>query len=108
MTRRRRVVFYQQVNYDYSKRSYLLPHGCKDLIDTLGQEGGENFVIRVHLPDVSAATMMITVEARSIRISGPQKSSETVFEVPVGYDIAKARASYLEDELRIVIPKAAA
>ncbi len=97
------------MNYDYSKRGYLLPHGCKDLIDTLGQEGGEDFVIRVHLPNVSAATLMITVEGRSIRISGTQKSSgTTVFEVPVGYDIAKARASYVKDELRIVIPNALA
>ena len=96
------------MNYDYSKRGYLLPHGCKDLVDTLGQEGGENFVIRVHLPAVSTATLMITVEGRSIRILGTQKGGETVFEVPVGYDIAKARANYLMDELQIVIPKAAA
>jgi hypothetical protein len=51
---------------------------------------------------------MITVEGRSIRILGTQKSSQTVFEVPIGYDIAKARASYFKDELRIVVPKVVA
>lgn len=26
------------MHYDYSKRNYLLPHGCKDLIDVLNLE----------------------------------------------------------------------
>jgi HSP20 family molecular chaperone IbpA len=98
------------VNYDYAKRGYLLPHGCKDLIDAIGKESEDLFVMRVRLPDVVAATLMITVEGRSIRISGRQTGSqdsfESVFEVPVGYDITHARASFFDHELRIVVPKA--
>ena len=97
------------VNYDYSKRGYLLPHGCKDLIDTIGPAGDQDFVLRVRLPDVPAAALIITVKGRSLRISGGSKDSfESVFEIPVGYDIAQARATFVQGELRIVCPKAAA
>jgi len=96
------------VNFDYSKRGYLLPHGCKDLIDVIGQESGDQFVWRIHLPEVASASLIVTVEGRSIRISGKgQKPFETVFEVPMGYDIIQAWATCLNDELRITIPKAA-
>src|SRR5258707_774479 len=104
------------MNDDYSKRGYLLPKGCKDLIDVLkseapagpdfktrASEGG--FLITGHLAGLRSGDLEVIVEGRSLRISGKHSGTlqpfERVIDVPIGYDIAQANAGYLNGELRI-------
>jgi HSP20 family molecular chaperone IbpA len=113
------------VEYDYRKRGYLLPDGCKDLIDatepkpTLREPGfvlerttitDRGFIVACRLPELQSRNIDIAVEGSTLRISGRPSNSDVPFvsriEVPVGYAIARARAVYLGGELRIVVPKA--
>jgi HSP20 family molecular chaperone IbpA len=106
------------MNYDYSKRSHLLPTGCKDLIDVLHQkEPGipcfavvvtdRGFQISAHIPELHSNNIKITMERSALRIAGTWGSSSTPFEsviaVPPSFDAAKATAAYSNGELRILI-----
>jgi HSP20 family molecular chaperone IbpA len=108
------------MNYDYSKRDCLLPNGCKDLIDVLNQEApavpsfeatvtDRGFQISAHLPGLRGGDLEITLEGSVLRVVGkwPAASNpfESVIAVPPGFDAAKARAAYLNGELRIFLPK---
>ena len=95
---------------DYGKRSYLLPDGCKDLVDgilpnTAITESG--FVVTARLPELQKTDIRITAEGGTLRIVTKQSGSRTI-EVPSDYAPAKARATYLHGRLSIVVPKAAA
>ncbi len=69
------------MNYDYSKRDYLLPQGCKDLGDVLkleAQKRNEKFrqplrtnedirqVFRRYVPEIAAGTVEIVALARNV------------------------------------------
>jgi HSP20 family molecular chaperone IbpA len=109
---------------DYMSRGYLLPKGCKDLIDVIAPKGcrrlidviapkvtatDQGLMITVELPDARSAEIEITCEGRQIRISLKQSSDRAAFEsvtdVPHDYDLSQARASYSGGQLRIVVPR---
>lgn len=114
------------MNSDYIKRDYLLPKGCKDLIDVIKRdaesgfeiidvamqevEGG--FLVTALLPELRSEDFSITVEERWLRIvgrlPGGKAPFETVVEVPHGYGLHEAQATYIGSKLRILVPKAAA
>ena len=103
------------MDYDYSKRSYLLPDGCKDLIDAIQPNAAiteRGFVVTVQLPGRQSADIEIRVEGSILRISAKQVGShpafDNSFQVPSGYVVADTRATYLHGRLRIVVPEAAA
>lgn len=103
------------MDYNYSKRGYLLPIGCKDLIDTIDinpsdiikQDNGLMLIFK--MPGLRSENIEIVVERSHLRIirkfSGSQASPESTLEVPIGYDITRAHATYIKDTLRIFIPK---
>jgi hypothetical protein len=109
--------------FDYSKRSYLLPKGCKDLIDVMEPEseaGAEiatvtsftknSFLMTAALPELQNGDIEIVIEGRQLRVvvkPRGQAAFELLVEVPIGYVVAKARAIYFDGELRIVVPKKA-
>jgi HSP20 family molecular chaperone IbpA len=98
------------MDYDYSKRSYLLPEGCKDLGDAIQPKTAITefgFVVTARLPELQSTDLEITAEGSTLRIVTKQGDSLTV-EVPSDYALAKAQATYLNGRLRIVVPKAAA
>ena len=114
------------MEYDYRKHGYLLPDGCKDLIDatepkpTLTEPGfvlesrttitDQGFIVACRLPKLRRRNIDIQIEGSSLRISGRPPDTDVPLvsriEIPVGYAIARARAIYLRGELRIVVPKA--
>jgi HSP20 family molecular chaperone IbpA len=103
------------MDFDYSKRGYLLPEGCKDLIDAIQPNTAiteRGFVVTEQLPERQSIDIEIRVEGSILRITAKQFGShapfESTIEVPSGFVIAQASATYILDELRIVIPKAAA
>jgi HSP20 family molecular chaperone IbpA len=98
------------MDYDYSKRSYLLPEGCKDLVDVIQPKTAITefgFVVTARLPELQNTDIKITAEGNTLRIVTKQGGSRTV-EVPSNYALAKAQAIYLHGRLSIVVPKAAA
>jgi hypothetical protein len=109
---------------DYSNRGYLLPDGCKDLIDAINLTGAvspanihpsniikqaNGLMILFRLHGLESESIQIIVEGRHLQVvrklSGNLSSPEGFLEVPPGYDLAKARATYVKDTLRIFIPK---
>jgi HSP20 family molecular chaperone IbpA len=96
------------VDFDYSKRGFLLPDGCKDLIDVI-QPKKNFFFVTIPLPGLRSADLEIFAEANSLRIIVRQAAKnlkhERTVEVPGGFAIEKARAVYMEDKLHIVVPK---
>jgi HSP20 family molecular chaperone IbpA len=97
------------VDYDYCKRGYLLPDGCKDLIDVI-QPKKNFFFVTIPLPGLRCADLEIFAEANTLRIIVKQAAKdlkhERKVEVPSAFAIEKARAVYMEDKLHIVVPKA--
>jgi HSP20 family molecular chaperone IbpA len=98
------------MNFDYSKRGYLLPEGCKDLIDVIKHEAESGFMVIARVPEQFRRDILFfgTVEGRSLRIVGKHSSHvrfQSVIEVPHGYRLAQAVATYDQGELRIVVPK---
>ena len=107
---------------DPKKRGVTLPYGCKDLIDVLNREipGHElqthvtdaGYVITASLAGLRREEIEITVEGRRVRISGKRGDSTAPFaaaiHVPSDYSINAARVTYLNNELRITIPKSTA
>jgi len=101
------------MNFDHSRRGYLLPKGCKDLIDVIKQEAEGGFTMTARLPELRSRDILITAtaEGRGLRIVGKHGSEvrfQSVIEVPSGYRLAEAIATFIKGELRIVIPKEAA
>jgi HSP20 family molecular chaperone IbpA len=101
------------VDYDYSKRGYLLPIGCKDLIDVIQPKKGiarDYFFVTIQLPGLKNADIQIWVEGNTLRIiakaAAGNAQCERKIEVPTGFEIAKTRAIYLKDRLCITVPKA--
>jgi len=86
---------------------------------------GSGLVIKVELAGMRSENLEITVEGNRLRISGDrpdmcraQKASflvmeinygpfESVLELPPGYDLGQAKASYLNGFLRIEVPTTA-
>jgi hypothetical protein len=114
------------MDYGYSNRNYLLPKGCKDLIDAIHmprqiehvitmQEGGIIFKFKV--ADLRRMDADVRFEQSCLRIifnspngqasygSFVQDRHETLIGVPSGYNLAKALTTYTEDEMRIFVPK---
>lgn len=81
-------------------------------------------VIKVELAGMRKEDLELTVEARQLRISGVRRDScragrcrfvvmeinygpfESVIELPPGYDLSAARASYQNGFLRVDVPEA--
>ncbi len=81
-------------------------------------------VIKVELAGMRSENLEITVEGNRLRISGDRPDTcrahkasflvmeinygpfESVLELPTGYDLSQARASYLNGFLRIDVPPA--
>lgn len=104
------------MDYDYSKRGYLLPDGYKDLIDVIELKPKtaitkRRFLVIAQLPERQSGDLEVTVEGGFLRIvakpSGSHALFESTVEVPNGYAVANARAAYVNGELRILVPKAA-
>jgi hypothetical protein len=98
------------MDYDYSKRGYLLPEGCKDLVDVIQPKTAitkRGFEITVRLSVPKCSDVQIIAEGSTLRIITNQWSSRTI-EVPGAYPLAGAQAMYLKGRLRIVVPKAMA
>jgi HSP20 family molecular chaperone IbpA len=101
------------VNYDYHNRGYLLPPGCKDLIDAMNYvedivlvqvgEHENKFIIEFKLSGLQRGNIEIVVEGRHVRVG--QHPHESVIEVPPGYEITRAKAACFKSILRIFIPK---
>ena len=105
----------------YSKRGVTLPNGCKELNDVLSLETGylaevskersaNGFMIRAKLPSKTSHTdIEITAEGRNLHIMGTRPDSElpseSVIEVPDGYEMDAARAIYMAGSLRIFVPR---
>jgi HSP20 family molecular chaperone IbpA len=106
------------MDYDYNKPDYLLPEGCKDLIDVSRQPATitttvatteSGFIVTAQLPGLRGGDVEVIVDGRNLRIVGKLTSNqfpfESVIEVPLGYGFLGAKATYIKDELRVVIPK---
>jgi HSP20 family protein len=81
-------------------------------------------VVKVELAGMRSENLEITVEGNRLRISGDRPDTcrahkasflvmeinygpfESVLELPIGYDLSQARASYLNGFLRIDVPPA--
>jgi len=94
------------------KRDYLLPQGCKDLIDVITPKvtlTDRGLMITAQLPEVRSEDIDVSCDARQVRISRKHSSSHAAFEsatdVPPCYAISLARAEYFSGQLRIVIPR---
>jgi hypothetical protein len=108
------------MDYDYSRRGYLLPEGCKELIDVFNQnmavtqlgfaitERGFEVTARGHA--LGRGNLEITAEGGQARIIGKRPDGRSLFTIPVpaGYDLTRAQATYINGELRILVPKAPA
>ena len=107
------------MNYEDSRRSYLLPEGCKDLIDVIQAKTIQaktaitehGFVVTAQLPELQSRDIEIEAVGSTLRIFVKQSSSATPYvgavevPVPADYAIAQARATYLHGRLSIVVPK---
>ena len=100
------------MDFNYMSRGYLLPKGCKDLIDVIAPKvivTERGLMITANLPDVRSAEIEVTCEGRRLRILRKQSSAQAAFEsvtdVPPDYDLSRARAAYVNGELRIVVPR---
>ena len=85
----------------------------------------EGLVIKVELAGMRSENLQITVEGNKLHISGQRPDGcrapkfnflameinygpfENVLELPSGYDLSQAKASYLNGFLRIDVPQAA-
>ena len=84
----------------------------------------EGLVIKVELAGMRSENLQITVEGNKLRISGQRPDGcraakfnflameinygpfENVLELPSGYDLSQAKASYLNGFLRVDVPQA--
>ena len=86
----------------------------------------EGLVIKMELAGMRSENLQITVEGNKLRISGQRPDGcraakfnflameinygpfENVLELPAGYDLSQAKASYLNGFLRVDVPTATA
>jgi HSP20 family molecular chaperone IbpA len=118
LTVSRRGDTFQPVDfYDYSRRGYLLPDGCKDLIDVIQPKkdtthARDFFFVTIQLPELENADAKILVEGNTIWVvaehAGKHASYKRKIEVPSGFAAAKAKAIYMNDRLYITVPKVTA
>src|ERR1041385_6470786 len=104
-------------NRDGSARATWVPN-----TDVYATENG--VVVKVELAGMRSENLEITVEGNRLRISGTRPDGcraskcsflameinygpfESVLELPAGYDLTQAKASYLNGFLRIDVPMA--
>lgn len=110
---------FRQMNYDYSKRDYLLPPGCKDLVDAINCSGPparakfseyrDGLLVTIALSEQCTGNIAIVVEKQQLRIYpkslAGQPWCERAVDVPAGYNPAAAKATWFEGALQILIPK---
>src|SRR5246127_1240396 len=105
------------VNRDSTARANWVPN--TDVYTT-----DEGLVIKVELAGMRSENLQITVEGNKLRISGQRPDEcraakfsflameinygpfENILELPAGYDLSQAKASYLNGFLRIDVPQA--
>jgi len=84
----------------------------------------EGLVVKVELAGMRSENLQITVEGNKLRISGERPDGcraakfsflameinygpfENILELPAGYDLSQAKASYLNGFLRVDVPQA--
>lgn len=110
------------MDYDYSKRGYLLPDGCKDLMDVIHLDGDnsptdaspidvipqeDGLMVILQLPGHRNSSIEIIVEGSHLSVCHklPNGHSSSTLAVPPSYELARAHATYIKDTLRIFIPK---
>lgn len=105
------------MDYSYSHRHYLLPKGCKDLIDAIHLprqihadviKREDGIIFKFKVADLREGDADIVFEGRHLRIiakSPDEDRRQRVLLVPQGYDLSKALTTYTEDEVRIFVPK---
>ena len=105
------------MEYGDSNRNYLLPMGCKDLIDAIHMprqiaadvvRQKDGIIFKFKVTELRQAAAEIVFEGnylRIIEISADKSRRERTLHVPRGYNLAKALTTYTEDEVRIFIPK---
>ena len=102
----------------YSDTTYWVPN-----TDVYATEG--SLVIKVELAGMRKEDLELTVEGNRLRISGQRPDGcrapkctflvmeinygafESIIEVPAGYDLSQAEASYQNGFLRVVVPEQA-
>ena len=103
----------------YRKRELILPDEGEKVIDDsetgylaeVSKERSANgFMIRARLPNKASHTdIEITVDGRNLHITGTRTGSklpsESVIEVPDGYEMEGTKAIYMADSLRIFVPR---
>jgi HSP20 family molecular chaperone IbpA len=108
------------MNYDYSQRGYLLPKGCKDLMDVTNQKAPtpsdfkfavteRSLLIIAQVPVLCCGDLEIAVDGNVLRVNGKRSGSdvpfECVVEVPSGYHATEGKAAYFNGQLCIIMPK---
>ena len=101
---------------EHSARAHWVPN--TDVYTT-----DEGLVIKMELAGMRSENLQITVEGNKLRIAGQRPDGcraakfnflameinygpfENVLELPSGYDVAQAKASYLNGFLRIDVPR---
>ncbi|HEX3624455.1 MAG TPA: hypothetical protein VH280_03420 [Verrucomicrobiae bacterium] len=101
----------------YSNRHYLLPTGCKDLIDAIHLprqihaeviKGEEGIIFKIKVSELRLADAEIMFEGRHLRIieNCPGKTRrERTFYISRSYNMAKALTTYTGGEVRIFVPR---
>jgi hypothetical protein len=109
------------MHFDCTRRDYLLPPGCKDLIDAINPfnpvgdiehinvvKQGDGLMLTLKWPNLTSSSLEIVVEGRQLSIARRalynQVSRKGVMDVPADYDLARASATYIDDTLRIFVP----
>lgn len=92
------------MEYGYSNRNYLLPKGCKDLIDAIHMpreivpeivKREDGMIFRFKVADLRQADAEIVFEGRHLRIvekSSDRTGGQAVHFVPIGYGLKRKRA----------------
>lgn len=96
------------MDYDYNKRTCLLPEGCKDLVDVIQPKTAvteRGFELMVQLPVLKVSEIQILADRNTLQIVTRQGGSRSI-EVPGAYPLAGARATYFNGRLHILVPKA--
>ena len=86
----------------------------------------EGLVVKVELAGMKSENLQITTEGHTLKISGQRPDDsregrvnflvmeinygpfETILELPAGYDLSRAQASYLNGFLKVEVPHAVA
>ncbi|HTV43282.1 MAG TPA: hypothetical protein VMF08_22150 [Candidatus Sulfotelmatobacter sp.] len=105
------------MDYSYSHRHYLLPEGCKDLIDTIHMPREINvdivrredgIIFKFKLADLRGADADIIFEGNYLRViqkPPDENRRDRVLFVPPGHNVRKALTTYTEDEVLVFVPR---